>query len=475
MNLYNLFEAPKQTPAQGTTGVMDNQVQSAASPIGSGTSKWEHKKKPGTMMGVGNNDVVAEARDVQLDEISNKILGDYKKAAGADATAADKAGDIERGNKRFRGIVKATVKQGENDAKRHKEQGIAEGGIATVGWPDEGNHSGNNPPVSVGGTVPARPAVEKGSLVKASGISGVHRVMDIRGDEAYIVQEIPNSGGSNYVSMSDLRVWTNKPIKEQGMAEGSELKQAKRKYNQAAKDANLDQVGAGKKIDTMKKSLRQKDLGKEQGVSESLGRATPKMPKARDPGHAVLAAKRSSGAAGQHTNKKRQAVLQPKHQKPLTRDMDLGEGWKSTLGGAALAGAMALGAGGAQAQVSGEDFLPDIVAHVKFKVNEKEVSKDINLGTAYKSPREAADALEKFLKSKGIKYFSYTLERVGDNQSADSFMDKTPGTDQGMSAGMDAQPYRATKSTKDDYMVREELDESIERRLMQMRHAGYDI
>jgi hypothetical protein len=53
----------------------------------------------------------------------------------------------------------------------------------------------------------------------------------------------------------------------QGMAEGSELKQAKRKYNQAAKDANTDQVGAGKKIDTMKKSLRQKDLAK-QGFAE---------------------------------------------------------------------------------------------------------------------------------------------------------------------------------------------------------------
>ena len=132
MNLYNLFEDPKQTPAQGTTGVMDNQVQSAASPIGSGTSKWEHKKKPVTIMGVGNNGVVAEARDVQLDEISNKILGDYKKAAGADATAADKAGDIERGNKRFRGIVKATVKQGENDAKQHKEQGMAEGSLEEV-------------------------------------------------------------------------------------------------------------------------------------------------------------------------------------------------------------------------------------------------------------------------------------------------------------------------------------------------------
>jgi len=59
---------------------------------------------------------------------------------------------------------------------------------------------------------------------------------------------------------------TSEPIMEsQGVVEGSELKQAK----QAAKDANADQVGAGKKIDTMKKSLRQKDLGKEQGVAES--------------------------------------------------------------------------------------------------------------------------------------------------------------------------------------------------------------
>jgi len=95
-----------------------------------------------------------------------------------------------------------------------KEQGVAEGGIATVGWPDEGNHTGNNPPVSIGGTFSARPVVKKGSLVKVSGLTGVHRVMDIRGDQAYVVQEIPNSGGSNYVPMSDLRVWTNKPIAE---------------------------------------------------------------------------------------------------------------------------------------------------------------------------------------------------------------------------------------------------------------------
>ena len=106
---------------------------------------------------------------------------------------------------------------------RGKVKGVSEGGIATVGWPDEGNHTGNNPPVSVGGTFPARPVVKKGSLVKASGLSGVYRVMDILRDEAKIVQEIPMTGQSTYVPMTDLRVWTNKPIvREQGMLEDAE-------------------------------------------------------------------------------------------------------------------------------------------------------------------------------------------------------------------------------------------------------------
>jgi len=120
MNLYNLFEAPKMKPAAGTTGVMDNQAQTSISPVGSGTSEWESKKKPVTMMGVGNKNVVGEARDVQLDELSNAVLGNYKKAAGADASAADKAGDFKRGDKRFKGIVRATKKELANDVKQHK-------------------------------------------------------------------------------------------------------------------------------------------------------------------------------------------------------------------------------------------------------------------------------------------------------------------------------------------------------------------
>jgi RNA polymerase sigma factor (sigma-70 family) len=50
-------------------------------------------------------------------ELSSEKLGQYKKAAGAQASAADKAGDTKKADKRFSGIVKATKKQFANDEK----------------------------------------------------------------------------------------------------------------------------------------------------------------------------------------------------------------------------------------------------------------------------------------------------------------------------------------------------------------------
>jgi hypothetical protein len=58
-----------------------------------------------------------ESRTSIINELSNDLLGNYKKAASADATAADKKGDYKRGDKRFSGIVKATKKQFANDEK----------------------------------------------------------------------------------------------------------------------------------------------------------------------------------------------------------------------------------------------------------------------------------------------------------------------------------------------------------------------
>jgi len=72
----------------------------------SGTPDW-YKKKYGLKEEVE-----------QIDELSNDMLGRYKKAAGEDASKADKAGDYAKGNKRFSGIVKATKKQFDNDMKK---------------------------------------------------------------------------------------------------------------------------------------------------------------------------------------------------------------------------------------------------------------------------------------------------------------------------------------------------------------------
>jgi len=57
----------------------------------------------------------------QVDELSSDMLGRYKKAASDQSSAADKAGDYAKGNKRFSGIMKATRKQFDNDAKKVNE------------------------------------------------------------------------------------------------------------------------------------------------------------------------------------------------------------------------------------------------------------------------------------------------------------------------------------------------------------------
>jgi hypothetical protein len=63
-----------------------------------------------------------KTNESQLSELSNKTLASYKKKAGADAIQADKRGDYARGDKRMSGIVKATKKEFDNDAKGIEEE-----------------------------------------------------------------------------------------------------------------------------------------------------------------------------------------------------------------------------------------------------------------------------------------------------------------------------------------------------------------
>ncbi|MBM3194122.1 MAG: hypothetical protein FJZ59_07830, partial [Chlamydiae bacterium] len=53
-----------------------------------------------------------------ITELSTELLHRYKEKAAADASKADKAGNFERGNKRFSGVVKATNKQFANFKKK---------------------------------------------------------------------------------------------------------------------------------------------------------------------------------------------------------------------------------------------------------------------------------------------------------------------------------------------------------------------
>jgi hypothetical protein len=81
-----------------------------------------------------------------ISELSSEKLGQYKKAAGAQASAADKAGDTKKADKRFSGIVKATKKQFAND-----EKGVNE--FAMSGGDDEEDPFDNYPCYDCGSTI----------------------------------------------------------------------------------------------------------------------------------------------------------------------------------------------------------------------------------------------------------------------------------------------------------------------------------
>ena len=55
-----------------------------------------------------------------VNELSSELLGRYKTAAGASAKAADASGNYAKGDKRFKGINKATNKQFDNDMKKEQ-------------------------------------------------------------------------------------------------------------------------------------------------------------------------------------------------------------------------------------------------------------------------------------------------------------------------------------------------------------------
>ena len=96
-------------------------------------------KHPRPMVSVEKaKELLKNMSESNLKELSTEKLAQYKKASGADAKKADADGDYARGDKRFKGINKATNKQFDNDLKKHGEQGVAERVRDPEDW-DEGN------------------------------------------------------------------------------------------------------------------------------------------------------------------------------------------------------------------------------------------------------------------------------------------------------------------------------------------------
>ena len=82
-----------------------------------GAGQHKDKKKAEKQGDVKHKKELATTESA-LSELSTDKLAQYKKAAGAD-------GDYARGDKRFKGINKATNKQFDNDLKKHGQQGKA--------------------------------------------------------------------------------------------------------------------------------------------------------------------------------------------------------------------------------------------------------------------------------------------------------------------------------------------------------------
>jgi hypothetical protein len=128
MNIKEETVQESLRPEMGA-GAYVNDFISSTNPRFNNKSKEERRR-----MAIGAF-MAAKARgvkeEVQIDELSTDLLGKYKTAAGADAKAADAAGNYAKGDKRFKGINKATSKQFDNDLKKHGQmkEGTLQGNI----------------------------------------------------------------------------------------------------------------------------------------------------------------------------------------------------------------------------------------------------------------------------------------------------------------------------------------------------------
>jgi LysM repeat protein len=83
------------------------------------------KMPDGSIYRVQPGDNLSKIAAGQINELSTNKLAQYKTAAARDAKQADQEGDFKRGDRRFHGMVQATKKQFDNDAKKVDESRAA--------------------------------------------------------------------------------------------------------------------------------------------------------------------------------------------------------------------------------------------------------------------------------------------------------------------------------------------------------------
>jgi hypothetical protein len=323
-------------------------------------SVWDYllsQKEMGMDPKINESKAVESLRQI-VAELSNEKLGQYKKAASAQASAADKAGDYAKGNKRFSGIVKATKKQFANDAK-----GVAEGIFGLT-------------------------AKEKGKIQHITA-----KISDIPGNWDHKNQTYTERGLADLKSVMKNERYlkyalslTADDYEADGMAEDESNAMADTAKRLANKDdgkvAKLRAAGDKRREEHLKGrdiAKRNEDMlptgvfagsdkNKLAPQGQLKGTAPKKQPKHKLVGeelvdehivkvgnHYELKSKSSGKTLGRGSKeemKKRERQVQYfKHAGEGTVE----EGWKDKLAAAGLAGAMALGAGGAHARVTGSE------------------------------------------------------------------------------------------------------------------------
>lgn len=171
----------------------------------------------------GKGSFELKVQEETLSELSTDLLGRYKKKAGEAASAADKKGDYDKGNKRFKGIMKATRKQFDNDMKN--EEKVVSGGYRdkTGKW---------HPPVTASG------AHKQGSdnfYKAAQSLAKKYKSDQKQQKEETELQELSKDKLNSYL-------WSAKSNRDQIDAKASKAMEKNRKEFSTKRHANVTKL-----------------------------------------------------------------------------------------------------------------------------------------------------------------------------------------------------------------------------------------